>query len=78
MKAIMMLLLTKGVDVNIQGGQFGTALQAAAYRGDKDIVQLCLMRVLISMHKEESSEAHCKQHHTDTRKRCEYSARERR
>ncbi|KAH0565685.1 hypothetical protein GP486_000925 [Trichoglossum hirsutum] len=35
-------LLTKGVDVNVQGGGFGSALQTASYRGHDQIVQWLL------------------------------------
>ncbi|KAK4243683.1 DNA methylase, N-6 adenine-specific, conserved site [Corynascus novoguineensis] len=39
---IIQLLLNKGADVNAQGGQFGTALQAAVYTGATEIIQLLL------------------------------------
>jgi ankyrin repeat protein len=38
------LLLDRGADVNIQGGPFGNALQAAAYYGSQEIVKLLLDR----------------------------------
>ncbi|KAK4117923.1 hypothetical protein N657DRAFT_584570, partial [Parathielavia appendiculata] len=36
------LLLDNGADVNAQGGQYGTALQAAASKGEMEIVRLLL------------------------------------
>jgi ankyrin repeat protein len=38
------LLLDRGADVNIQGGEYGNALQAAAYHGSPEIVKLLLDR----------------------------------
>lgn len=38
------MLLDKGADINIQGGEHGTALQAAAYWGREDVVQILLRR----------------------------------
>ncbi|KAJ7434124.1 ankyrin repeat-containing domain protein [Mycena galericulata] len=35
-------LLEKGADVNAEGGQFGSALQAACYRDNTDVAQLLL------------------------------------
>lgn len=35
-------LLDSGADVNVQGGRYGTALQAASAGGDIDIVRLLL------------------------------------
>jgi ankyrin repeat protein len=35
-------LLEAGADVNTQAGMFGTALQAASYRGDRDVVKQLL------------------------------------
>jgi ankyrin repeat protein len=37
-------LIIREVDINVQGGQFGNALQAAAYRGRKEIMQLLIDR----------------------------------
>ena len=37
---IVELLLSKGVDINAQGGFYGNALQAASDRGYKKIVEL--------------------------------------
>jgi ankyrin repeat protein len=34
--------LGKGADVNIQGGEYGNALQAASYEGHHEIVKLLL------------------------------------
>jgi ankyrin repeat protein len=42
---IVQLLLDKGVDVNAQGGKYGTALQAAASEGKTEIVD-CIMVAL--------------------------------
>lgn len=39
---IVQLLITNGDDVNLQGGHYGSALQAAAYRGQENTVQLLL------------------------------------
>nr|UPX44688.1 hypothetical protein FAC6B23_22 [Penicillium fuscum]UXX61845.1 hypothetical protein FAC4N16_18 [Penicillium fuscum] len=36
------MLLDAGADFRAQGGQYGNALQAAAYGGSSDIVQLLL------------------------------------
>jgi ankyrin repeat protein len=36
------LLLEKRADVNAQGGEYGNALQAASYQGDKAVVRLLL------------------------------------
>jgi ankyrin repeat protein len=36
------LLLEKEVDVNAQGGQYGTALQALFHQGHKEIVKLLI------------------------------------
>ena len=38
----MQLVLEKGADVNAQGGEYGTALQAASANRDLDIVRLLL------------------------------------
>ena len=38
----MQLLLDKGADINSQGGFHGNALQAASYRGFKEVAQLLL------------------------------------
>lgn len=38
------LLLQKGADINVQGGRYGNALQAASYQGHQGIVQLLLER----------------------------------
>ena len=38
------LLLAKGADVNAQGGRYGTALQAALYRGHEEVVELLLAK----------------------------------
>ncbi|KAJ4243331.1 hypothetical protein NW762_014817 [Fusarium torreyae] len=35
-------LIGKGADVNAQGGEYGNALQATAYRGDEEIARLLL------------------------------------
>jgi ankyrin repeat protein len=35
-------LPAEGADVNVQGGEYGNALQAASYNGDGDITQLLL------------------------------------
>ncbi|PVH75426.1 ankyrin, partial [Cadophora sp. DSE1049] len=37
---IVRLLLDAGANVNIQGGYYGTPLQAAAYQGHKEVVSL--------------------------------------
>jgi ankyrin repeat protein len=37
---IVKLLVEKGADVNMQGGQYGNALQAASSRGHEAIVML--------------------------------------
>jgi len=34
------MLLEAGANVNIKAGQFGTALQAASFRGSSDIVHM--------------------------------------
>ncbi|KAJ6559670.1 ankyrin repeat-containing domain protein [Mycena capillaripes] len=39
---IVQLLLDNGANVNVQGGEYGFALQAAAWRGKAEIVQLLL------------------------------------
>lgn len=39
-KEIVEMLIKAGADVNAQGGEYGTALQIAAARGDEDIVKL--------------------------------------
>jgi ankyrin repeat protein len=36
------LLLENGAEVNAEGGEYGNALQAASYRGNKAIVKLLL------------------------------------
>lgn len=36
------LLLEAGADVNAQGGHYGNALQAASFRGDREVVQQLL------------------------------------
>lgn len=38
---IVQLLLTNGVDFNIQGGYYGCTLQAAAYRGHEKLCSSC-------------------------------------
>ncbi|KAK6977277.1 ANK-REP-region domain-containing protein [Favolaschia claudopus] len=43
-KEIVALLLDKGMDVNTEGGYYGTALQAAAYEGHENIVQMLLVQ----------------------------------
>ena len=43
-KKIVELLLSKGADINAQGGFYGNALQAAAYRGHEKIVELLLSK----------------------------------
>ena len=40
----MQLLLKKGADVNAEGGEYGTALQAASCRGYETVVQLLLKK----------------------------------
>jgi ankyrin repeat protein len=35
-------LTTEGADVNAQGGEYGNALQAASFRGNREVVQLLL------------------------------------
>jgi hypothetical protein len=42
LSVVVKLLLNKGADVNAQGGQYGNALQAASYEGDKQVVELLL------------------------------------
>lgn len=42
--AVVRHLLDLGVDADTRGGQYGTAIQAAAFAGHKDIVQLLLKR----------------------------------
>ena len=39
---ILKLLLERGADVNIKGGFYGTALQAASVGGNKNTVHMCL------------------------------------
>jgi ankyrin repeat protein len=41
-RGIVQLLLNKGADVNLQGGNYDTALQAASAKGHYEIVQLLL------------------------------------
>ncbi|USP76308.1 Arp Ankyrin repeat protein [Curvularia clavata] len=41
-RAVIELLLDKGAEVNIQGGMFGSALQAATAMGKKSIVEILL------------------------------------
>ncbi|PYH43034.1 ankyrin repeat domain-containing protein, partial [Aspergillus saccharolyticus JOP 1030-1] len=41
---IVQLLLKEGADVNMQGGRYGNALQAASARGHTEIVQLLLRK----------------------------------
>ena len=41
---IIELLLSKGADVNAQGGKYGNALQAASSRGHDKIVELLLSK----------------------------------
>ena len=36
------MLLDQGVDVNAQGGEFGSALQAASSKGHEKVVQMLL------------------------------------
>ena len=38
------MLLAKGANVNAQGGKYGSALQAALYRGHEMIVEILLAR----------------------------------
>ena len=38
----MNILITNGADVNCEAGHFGTALQAAAYRGHEIIVDMLI------------------------------------
>jgi ankyrin repeat protein len=38
------MLLDRGADVNAEGGQYGSALQAASYKGHDKIVQMLLDR----------------------------------
>ncbi|GAB1317179.1 NACHT domain-containing protein [Madurella fahalii] len=40
--AVAQMLLEKGADVNIQGGHYGNALQAASFKGYNKIVQILL------------------------------------
>jgi hypothetical protein len=42
LSTIVELLLGKGADVNVQGGRYGNALQAASYKGHSAIVELLL------------------------------------
>ncbi|KAL1991972.1 hypothetical protein VTN49DRAFT_4004 [Thermomyces lanuginosus] len=44
LQRIAQLLLERGVDVNARGGHFGSALQAASYWANKDMVELLLDR----------------------------------
>jgi ankyrin repeat protein len=37
---VVKMLLDKGADVNAQGGEYGSALQAASDRGHKAVVKL--------------------------------------
>jgi ankyrin repeat protein len=39
---MVQLLLDKGADINAQGGRYGSALQAASFRGHKAVVQQLL------------------------------------
>ena len=39
---VVKLLLSKGADVNAQGGRYGNALQAASFAGYKEIVEQLL------------------------------------
>jgi ankyrin repeat protein len=41
-KSLLKSLHENGADVNAQGGLFGTALQAAAEKGDEEIVAILL------------------------------------
>ncbi|KIK54071.1 hypothetical protein GYMLUDRAFT_138510, partial [Collybiopsis luxurians FD-317 M1] len=41
-EAVVQLFLEKGADVNVQGGEYGNALQAAVYNGNEAVVQLLL------------------------------------
>jgi ankyrin repeat protein len=36
------ILLHKGADINAQGGNYGSALQAASYKGHKEVVKILL------------------------------------
>ena len=39
---MLQLLLDNGADVNVQGGEYGNALQRASYGGYEEVVQLLL------------------------------------
>ena len=41
---VVELLLSKGADVNAQGGYFGNALQAVLYKSHEKVVELLLSR----------------------------------
>jgi ankyrin repeat protein len=53
-EAIVKLLLDKGANVNAQGGNFGSALQAASFEGHEAEVKLLLDRGAVAQ--EQSSE----------------------
>ena len=40
----MKLLLDRGADVNVQGGRYGNALQAAAFGGHEETVELLVSK----------------------------------
>ncbi|KAJ7679521.1 hypothetical protein DFH06DRAFT_975120, partial [Mycena polygramma] len=39
---VVQLLLDNGTNINVVGGDYGCALQAASSKGDKEVVQLLL------------------------------------
>jgi ankyrin repeat protein len=41
---VVKMLLDKGADVNVQGGFYGNALQAASYGGHEQVVKMLLDR----------------------------------
>jgi ankyrin repeat protein len=44
LRKIVKLLLDRGADVNVQGGDYGNALQAAAFIGHKEMVELLVSK----------------------------------
>jgi ankyrin repeat protein len=41
-EAVVKMLLNKGSEVNVQGGCYGNALQAASFRGHEAVVKMLL------------------------------------
>ena len=63
------LLLSKGADVNAQGGDYGNALQAASDGGHEKVVELLLSKGADVNAQGGSTATRCRQHQTEATRR---------